>query len=210
MALALRLAGLRGLDTLRPRRPWTAPHGRNLLGAHVTIVGGGGIAESLLRLLAAVRLRRHRRAPHGRRPWRAPPRGRGRPARDALRRRARGAGAALTPETEGIIDRRRLDLPGRARWLVNVARGRHVVTDDLVAALRDGTPSAAPASTSPTPSRCPTAIRCGRCPTAIITPHVGNTPEMAVPLLSARITDNVRRWAAGEALVGLVDPDAGY
>ena len=30
----------------------------------------------------------------------------------------------------------------------------------------------------------------------LITPHVGNTPEMAVPLLSARITENVRRWAA--------------
>jgi hypothetical protein len=33
---------------------------------------------------------------------------------------------------------------------------------------------------------------------------------MALPLLSARITDNVRRWIAGEPLAGSVDPIAGY
>jgi hypothetical protein len=33
---------------------------------------------------------------------------------------------------------------------------------------------------------------------------------MAVPLLGARIRDNVRRSIAGEPLVGLVDPIAGY
>jgi hypothetical protein len=33
---------------------------------------------------------------------------------------------------------------------------------------------------------------------------------MAVPLLSARISENVRRYAAREALIGLVDPALGY
>ena len=33
---------------------------------------------------------------------------------------------------------------------------------------------------------------------------------MAEPLLSARVTENVRRWVAGEPLIGLVDPAAGY
>ena len=46
-------------------------------------------------------------------------------------------------------------------------------------------------------------------PNVLITPHVGNTPEMAVPLLSARITENVRRWQAGEPLLGPVDPASG-
>ena len=41
-------------------------------------------------------------------------------------------------------------------------------------------------------------------------PHVGNTPEMAIPLLSERITTNVRRYAADEELIGLVDIEAGY
>ncbi|HKA82456.1 MAG TPA: NAD(P)-dependent oxidoreductase, partial [Acidimicrobiales bacterium] len=47
-------------------------------------------------------------------------------------------------------------------------------------------------------------------PNAIVTPHTANTYEMAVPLLAERITENVRRWIAGEPLVGLVDPAAGY
>jgi hypothetical protein len=33
---------------------------------------------------------------------------------------------------------------------------------------------------------------------------------MAIPLLSARISENVRRFAAGEPLIGPVDPDLGY
>jgi hypothetical protein len=33
---------------------------------------------------------------------------------------------------------------------------------------------------------------------------------MALPLLAARITENVRRWGSGEPLIGLVDPALGY
>ena len=44
----------------------------------------------------------------------------------------------------------------------------------------------------------------------IITPHVGNTPEMARPLLAERVTANVRRFAQGSQLIGLVDTELGY
>jgi phosphoglycerate dehydrogenase-like enzyme len=47
-------------------------------------------------------------------------------------------------------------------------------------------------------------------PRCLISPHTANTPQMAVPLLSARVTDNVRRWIAGDALIGPVDIGAGY
>jgi phosphoglycerate dehydrogenase-like enzyme len=47
-------------------------------------------------------------------------------------------------------------------------------------------------------------------PNCIITPHVGNTPEMAVPLLAARITENVKRFINDENLIGLVDVRHGY
>ena len=39
---------------------------------------------------------------------------------------------------------------------------------------------------------------------------VGNTPEMAVPLLSERITQNVRLFARGQDLLGPVHADLGY
>ena len=51
LALTLGLAGWRGLSTYSRAQSWEAPQGRNLLGARVTILGGGGIATSLIRLL---------------------------------------------------------------------------------------------------------------------------------------------------------------
>jgi phosphoglycerate dehydrogenase-like enzyme len=44
----------------------------------------------------------------------------------------------------------------------------------------------------------------------IITPHIGNTPEMGLPLLAERVTANVRRYIAGLPLLGPVDVTLGY
>ena len=92
---------------------------------------------------------------------------------------------------------------------MNVARGRHIVTDDLVGALRDGVIGGAGLDVTE-PEPLPAEHPLWSLPNVIITPHVGNTPDMAVPLLSARITENVRRWADGEELLGPVDVEAGY
>jgi len=117
--------------------------------------------------------------------------------------------AALTPETEGLFDARRLALMSPDAWLVNVARGRHVVTDDLVAALEVGNLGGAALDVTD-PEPLPEGHPLWSLPNCIITPHVGNTPEMAVPLLSERISANVRRFAAGEVLIGPVHVELGY
>jgi phosphoglycerate dehydrogenase-like enzyme len=44
----------------------------------------------------------------------------------------------------------------------------------------------------------------------IITPHTADTQEMIEPLLARRIRDNVARFAAGQPLIGVVDPALGY
>jgi phosphoglycerate dehydrogenase-like enzyme len=116
---------------------------------------------------------------------------------------------ALTPETAGVIDRRRLDLLASGAVVVNVARGPHVVTDDLVAALRDGQISAAGLDVTD-PEPLPDGHPLWSIPGVIITPHTANTMEMAIPLLSTRVTENVRRYAAGDDLLGPVDPALGY
>ena len=51
-ALMLALAGLRLLPGPHPGPQWGAPAGASLYGASVTILGGGGITQELLRLLA--------------------------------------------------------------------------------------------------------------------------------------------------------------
>ena len=209
-ALALALAGRRNLGRYSRAGTWTRARGRNLLAARVSVLGGGGIAASLLRLLGpfGCDVTVVRRNP-------APMEGATRVVgSDCVDEALEGAevvvlALALVPETEGIIDGRRLALLALDATLVNVVRGRHVVTDDLVAALRDGTLGSAGLDVTD-PEPLPDGHPLWELPNAIITPHTANTPEMAIPLLSARVTDNVRRWAAGEPLAGPLDPAAGY
>jgi phosphoglycerate dehydrogenase-like enzyme len=116
---------------------------------------------------------------------------------------------ALTPETTRIIGAPELALMDESAWLVNVARGRHVDTEALVAAL--GAQSIAGAALDVTdPEPLPDGHPLWDLPNCIITPHTADTIDMVMPLLAERIRTNVARFAAGEALVGLVDPDAGY
>jgi len=56
-ALALTLAGLRKLHTYGRAKQWGEPQGKNLYGARVTILGGGGITEFLLKYLQPFRCR---------------------------------------------------------------------------------------------------------------------------------------------------------
>ncbi|MFP5372869.1 MAG: NAD(P)-dependent oxidoreductase [Actinomycetes bacterium] len=210
LALTLLLAGLRGLGTYARATRWQPPLGTNLLGARVAVVGGGGITESLLRLLGpfgcdVTVVRRRAAGLDGASRVVTP---------DHLDDALAAADAAvlalvLTADTSGLLDRRRLDLLGERGWLVNVARGRHVVTDDLVAALREGTLGGAALDVTE-PEPLPDGHPLWTFPNVLITPHVGNTPEMAAPLLANRVSENLRRWAAGEPLLGLVDVAAGY
>jgi len=55
-ALALGLAGLRRLPARAGATEWRRPAGTSRLDRRVTIVGGGGIAAALLRLLAPFRV----------------------------------------------------------------------------------------------------------------------------------------------------------
>jgi phosphoglycerate dehydrogenase-like enzyme len=210
LALSLGLAGMRGLGTYARVDSWTAPQGVNLLGGRVTILGGGGISESLVRLLQPwdchiTVVRRNVSDMDG---------------VDEVLEADRYADAlpgadlvvvalALTPETDGIIAFGELELMERHAWLVNVARGRHVVTEDLVVALREGQIGGAGLDVTD-PEPLPSGHPLWSLPNCLITPHVGNTPDMAVPLLAERIVTNVRRFAAGDELIGPVDIDAGY
>jgi phosphoglycerate dehydrogenase-like enzyme len=209
-ALALALAGLRHLGAYARADAWGKPRGTNLLGAKVVVLGGGGITESFLRLIGPfgcdVTVVRRNLAPMD---------GADRVVGMAeLDEALTGAQLvvvawALTPETTGLLDRRRLELLDGRGWVVNVGRGGHIVTDDLVAVLAEGTIGGAALDVTD-PEPLPAEHPLWREPRCIITPHTANTPAMAVPLLGARVADNVRRWIAGDDLIGPVDVEAGY
>lgn len=210
LALSLGLAGLRHVGAYSRATRWGDEHGRSLFGGRVTVLGGGGITESLLALLAPFRahvtvVRNRVQAMEGADEVVGP---------EHLHDCLPGAdlvvlALALTPDTEGIISGAELSLMEPHAWLVNVARGRHVVTDDLVEALAAGTIGGAGLDVTD-PEPLPSDHRLWTMPNCIITPHVGNTDDMVPPLLGERIATNVRRWADGEPLLGLVSADLGY
>ena len=210
LALTLALAGLRGLGTYAREHAWSAPRGRNLFGARVTILGGGGITEVLLRLLKPfdchVTVVRNRVQEMD--------------GADVVVEADRYADCLpgadvvfvalpLTPDTEGMLSRGELEMMEPHTWVINLARGGVIVTDDLVWALQNNIIGGAGLDVTD-PEPLPAGHPLWSLPNCIITPHVGNTPEMAVPLLAERIAQNVRLFAKGEDLLGPVHVELGY
>ena len=209
-ALALILAGLRQLKVRALARSWGEPAGESLFGQPVTVVGAGGIAAVLLSLLEpfgtpVTVVRRHAEPVPGAARTLSPQR-----LTEALvGARAIVLTVALTPQTRGLIGRAELTAMEPDAWLVNVARGAVVDTGALVEALRTGQIGGAALDVTD-PEPLPAGHPLWDLPNCLITPHTADTEEMTQPLLAARIADNVRRLAAGQELVGLLDPGAGY
>lgn len=209
-ALALGLAGLRALPARARAREWGPQAGKRLMGARVTIVGGGGITRALLSLLGpfgvdATVVRRHVAPVAGARRVVGP---------DQLHEVLPGASLvvltlALTPETAGIVGAEELDRMDGDAWLVNVARGAHVDTDALVTALDQRVIGGAALDVTE-PEPLPATHPLWGLDNCLLTPHVANTTEMAAPLLAERVRQNVERYRRGQDLVGLVDPALGY
>jgi phosphoglycerate dehydrogenase-like enzyme len=109
-----------------------------------------------------------------------------------------------TPETEGLIDGRRLGLMKRTAVLVNIGRGMTVRLDDLTAALKAGTIAGAGLDVfeiEPLPTDHPLWT----APNVLLTPHTA----VAGPYIEERrygvLVDNARRFAAGRRLMNVVD-----
>ena len=209
-ALAMLLAGFRHLAGYARETTWSAPVGQNLHRANVVILGGGGITEELLPLLApfdchtTVLRRSETPVPGASQTLTLEALHQVLPDADAV-----VLALALTPETAGVIGAAELALMKPTAWLVNVARGGHVDTAALVDALQaNSIGGAALDVTDPEP--LPDGHPLWSLPNCLLTPHVANTPEMGLALLARRVRDNVERYVAGQPLIGLVDTQAGY
>ena len=113
----------------------------------------------------------------------------------------------LTPQTEGIMNRRNLSKLLPQSYVINVARGAHLVEEDLLALLDSGQLSGATLDvfrTEPLPEGHPF----WRHPKVTITPHTsartlrGETIE--------QIAGKLRALERGEPIPGVVDPERGY
>lgn len=113
----------------------------------------------------------------------------------------------LTPATTGTIDATALAALPRGAYVINIARGQHVVEEDLLAALESGHIAGATLDVvrrEPLPAGSPLWTH----PAVRITPHIAGltNPATAAP----QIADNIARVRAGKPPLNVVDPARGY
>jgi glyoxylate/hydroxypyruvate reductase A len=113
----------------------------------------------------------------------------------------------LTRDTRGLLDTRAFAALPKGAYLINMARGGHVVDADLLAALDSGHLSGATLDVfdqEPLPSDHPYWTH----PKVHVTPHIAGAtnPRTASP----GIIENIKRLRAGQPLINTVDPKTGY
>tara|TARA_B100000945_G_scaffold196247_1_gene157783 strand:- start:1191 stop:2135 length:945 start_codon:yes stop_codon:yes gene_type:complete len=204
------LALKRGFVTYAREQQWSAPVGESLFGSHVVILGSGGIANNLLPLLSAfgcettVIRRSKEKNPAATHTACLEDLPNILPLADVV-----VLALALTPATNRIVDTSFLEMMPKRSVLVNVARGKHVVTTDLVKALQSGRILGAVLDVTD-PEPLPDGHALWDLKNCLITPHIGNTPEMGISLLASRVQENVRRYISGDTLLGQVNLELGY
>jgi phosphoglycerate dehydrogenase-like enzyme len=117
--------------------------------------------------------------------------------------------APLTAETEDLIDDETLAMVKPGAWLVNVARGRLVDERALLRALRSGPLGGAVLDTFRDEPLSPTSPFYD-LPNVIVTPHTAWSSGRVLDRSVELFCENLRRFAGGESLLNVVDPDAGY
>jgi phosphoglycerate dehydrogenase-like enzyme len=116
---------------------------------------------------------------------------------------------ALTPETRGLLDARRLGLLKPTALLVNVARAEVVDEDALYRALHEGALGGAaldvwyryPTGAAPT---APAHRPFHTLPNVLMTPHVSGWTEGMMDARATVIAENIHRVARGETPLNLV------
>jgi glyoxylate/hydroxypyruvate reductase len=115
----------------------------------------------------------------------------------------------LTPQTKGLLDRRRLRLLPPGAIVVNIARGPVIDEPALVEALADGHLGGAcldVAAVEPLPPQSPLwGMR-----NVLISPHSASTVDSENAALTELFCDNLRRWLDGRPLQNVYSREKGY
>ena len=115
----------------------------------------------------------------------------------------------LTPQTTGIFNQEFFAALKPGAYFVSVGRGRSTVTADLIAALKSGRLAGAGLDVVD-PEPLPADSPLWHAPNLIITPHVSADTPFADEQRNAVLVENLRRYAAGEPMLSVVDVERGY
>jgi phosphoglycerate dehydrogenase-like enzyme len=208
-AVAFLLAFARRFDQYLPQKRWQrGPPMIDLAERTVLIVGVGGAGSETGRLCAALGLRvfgidpRVTEAPTGFAEL-APP--------EKLEERLGMADFVIlttpeTPDTLGMFHQRLFSRMKRGAYFINIARGRCVVTADLVAALRSGQLAGAGLDVAD-PEPLPADHPLWTMPNVLLTPHVAILGTSYRDKWEAILIENCRHFAEGRPLINVVDKE---
>jgi phosphoglycerate dehydrogenase-like enzyme len=218
-AIALALAMARGLDTFvsnQAKGRWSredaaARHLQTLTGKTMLVVGLGGIgtevasrAHGLGMNVIATRARGHEGPEYVSHV--------GSP--DELLKLAATADVIvscvpLTAETKNIYDRKFFAALKPTAYFVNVARAGSVVQAEMIAALKEGRLAGAGLDVVD-PEPLPPDNPLWKTPNVIITPHISSSSDIPNEAIGVLINENLRRYAAGDKMLSVVDLDREY
>lgn len=117
--------------------------------------------------------------------------------------------APLTPETTGMFDAKFFAALKPSAYFVNIARGASVVDSALIAALNEKRLAGAALDvTDPEPLSADHPL--WRTPNLIITPHIASVADLERDNQRAVLLENLRRYAAGDKMLSVVDLSRGY
>ena len=114
-----------------------------------------------------------------------------------------------TPDTLGMFNARLFSRMKRGAYFINIARGRCVVTQDLISALQSGQLAGAGLDVvdpEPLPSDSPL----WGMPNVLITPHVAILGTPYRQKWEAVLIENCQRFTAGQPLLNVVDKEQWY
>ena len=207
--LAMMLAACRELPTRLRAKSWGESGGRMFAGSTVGVIGAGGIGMELFSLLKPFDVHTL-----------------------SINRRGSFVGAdislapenlnellvasdfvvlaaPLTSETRGMISTEQFRQMRSSSWLINIARGQIVNTEDLLQALINKDIAGASLDVTE-PEPLPIGHPFWEMENVIVTPHVSGTFSMGLPFLASRVEENVRRFITHKPLLGLIDLEASY
>ena len=115
----------------------------------------------------------------------------------------------LTPATTGMFDAGFFAAAKHGAFFINVGRGKSVVQEDLVAALKSGRIAGAGLDVTD-PEPLPADHPLWKFPNVIITPHMSAESDVDEQVRFAILRENLRRYVAGEKMLSVVDVAKGY
>jgi phosphoglycerate dehydrogenase-like enzyme len=115
----------------------------------------------------------------------------------------------LTDRTRGMFDADFFAAMKPTAFFISMGRGASTVTDDLVAALRNGDIAGAGLDVVD-PEPLPADHPLWTMPRVILTPHTGGRSDRSSERLFLLVRENLRRYVAGEPMLSVVEIERGY